>query len=230
MITKSEERKKAIKLRKKGHTYSEILREIPVAKSTLSLWLGQVGLSKKQKQNITKKKLDAAKRGAMAMKQLRIERVAKIRKETKKDIESISKRDLWLMGIMLYWAEGAKEKEGIRHGIGIDFGNSDPKMINLFLIWLNKIADVSYDDIYFTIYIHENSKNRLSFVRKYWAEHTKLPINKFQSVYFKKHNIKTVRKNIGDNYFGLLRVRVSKSSDLNRRIMGWVTRIDELTK
>lgn len=230
MIAKAEERKKAIKLRKSGHTYSEILKQVSVAKSTLSLWLREVGLSKKQKQKLTKKKLDAAKRGAVAMKQLRIERIEKIRKETRSDIGSISRRDLWLIGIMLYWAEGAKEKEGRKQGVGIDFGNSDPRMINIFLIWLNKIANIPYGDIYFTIYIHENSKNRLSSVRKHWAKHTKLPINKFQSVYFKKHNIKTVRKKIGDNYFGLLRVRVRKSSDLNRRIMGWVTRIDELTK
>jgi len=49
MIFKFKEKEKAIKLRKRGFSYSEILREIPVAKSTLSLWLRSVGLAKKQR-------------------------------------------------------------------------------------------------------------------------------------------------------------------------------------
>ncbi len=40
----SGEKEKAIALRKQGKTYSEILAKIPVAKSTLSLWLHDVGL------------------------------------------------------------------------------------------------------------------------------------------------------------------------------------------
>lgn len=230
MIAKSKEKNKAIKLREKGLTYSEILKEIPVAKSTLSLWLREVGLSKGQKQTLTKKRLDAAKRGAMVMKQLRIDRVKKIKEDTKKDIESVSKRDLWLMGIMLYWAEGAKEKEGRNPGVGIDFGNSDPKMVNLFLKWLHEIIGRPWSDIHYVIYIHENSENRLSEVRKYWSKHTGRPINEFKSVFLKKHKIKTNRLNVGKDYFGLLRIKVRRSSDINRKVMGWVERINELTR
>ncbi len=47
-MAKIELRKKAIDLAK-GKTYSEILKDIPVAKSTLSLWLRWVGLSVRQK-------------------------------------------------------------------------------------------------------------------------------------------------------------------------------------
>ena len=53
----------AIELRKAGLTYSEILSKIPVAKSTLSDWLYSVGLSKKQKQRITEKRLAASLKG-----------------------------------------------------------------------------------------------------------------------------------------------------------------------
>ena len=55
MIEKREEKEKAIKLRKQGKTYSEILSVVPVAKSTLAIWLQSVSLGKKQKQRITKK-------------------------------------------------------------------------------------------------------------------------------------------------------------------------------
>jgi len=55
MVYLNEDYKKAIELRKKGLSYSEILKCVPVAKSTLSLWLRSVGLSKKQRQRLTDK-------------------------------------------------------------------------------------------------------------------------------------------------------------------------------
>jgi orotate phosphoribosyltransferase-like protein len=52
-------KQKAIQLRMNGLTYSEILKCIPVAKSTVSLWLREVDLSVPQKQRITKKRIAA---------------------------------------------------------------------------------------------------------------------------------------------------------------------------
>ena len=57
MILKTREKIKAVNLRKSGKTYSEILKIVPVAKSTLSIWLREVGLSKVQKQTITKRQI-----------------------------------------------------------------------------------------------------------------------------------------------------------------------------
>ena len=71
MIPKIEEKNKAIELRKQGLSYKEILEQISVAKSSLSLWLRNVGLSKKQKQRLTEKKLKSALRGAKRKKEIR---------------------------------------------------------------------------------------------------------------------------------------------------------------
>jgi len=76
---KSKLKDKAIDLRKQGLSYSEILKKIPVAKSTLSDWLHSVGLSKNQKQRITEKKLAAIKRGGEAKRRKRIEKTKKIK-------------------------------------------------------------------------------------------------------------------------------------------------------
>ena len=59
MLAKLKEKQKAIKFRRKGLSYSEILKKIPVAKSTLSLWLRTVRLAKRQKQRLTEKRLAA---------------------------------------------------------------------------------------------------------------------------------------------------------------------------
>ena len=221
MIIKNELKSKAIELRKQGFSYSEILKQIPVAKSTLSVWLKNVGLSKKQKQKLTKKKLEAALKGAKTRKDNRIAITQKIYDESKKDVGAISKRELWLMGAMLYWAEGHKEKE-YRPGSGAQFTNSDPQMIKLFLIWLDKICGIKANEITFSIYIHENSKNNTESVKKYWKDITGFKKDNFSQFYFKKSNIKTLRKNIGDSYFGVLRVKVKASSVLQRKIAGWI--------
>lgn len=109
-MTKENLKNKAIQLRKKGKSYSEILEKVSVARSTLSLWLRLVNLSKRQKQNLTLKKLQAAWWGGEVKKLDRIERSKKIIEQAKMEIKKITNKDLWLLGIMLYWAEGSKEK------------------------------------------------------------------------------------------------------------------------
>ena len=112
---KEEIKTKAINLRREGLSYSEILKKIPVAKSTLSLWLRSVNLTKRQNQRLTEKKLLAIKKGGQSRKNWRLLNTQQIKEqaflEAKKKIKKIDARDLWLMGIMLYWAEGSKEKE-----------------------------------------------------------------------------------------------------------------------
>ncbi|QQG44473.1 MAG: hypothetical protein HYW86_00970 [Candidatus Roizmanbacteria bacterium] len=105
-------REEAIKLRKTGLSYSEIQAKVPVARSTLSLWLRSEGLSIRQKQRLTEKKLMSIRRGWEAWKRQRIDRVNLIKDEARKEIRKINIKNehLLLMGTMLYWAEGAKEK------------------------------------------------------------------------------------------------------------------------
>lgn len=222
-MSKYEEKEKAIGLRKQGKSYKEILDEIGVAKSTLSLWLRSVNLSKEQKRRLTQKSIDAAKRGAKRKKEKRVEITREIKEKAAKEIKSISKKELWLMGIMLYWAEGSKEKSKSSQ---VEFMNSDPAMIRLFIKWLLEIVKVREEDLIFEIYIHENHKDRLKIVRKYWSESLVLPVAYFQTIRFKKHKVKTIRKNIGDKYFGIIKLKVRKSTNLNRRIAGWAEGID----
>jgi hypothetical protein len=220
-MPKIKEKEQAVLLRKQGKTYDEILKEVDVARSTLSLWLRDVGLGKKQYQRITERKKAAQRTGALAHKNKRITSQEKIYAQARAEIGDISKRELWLIGIALYWAEGKKEKES-RPGHGMEFINSDPRMIRVFLRWLQECCGVTLAGISFSIYIHESHKDKLDLIRTFWSEKTELPIFLFTKCYFKKHNIKTKRKNVGDLYNGLLRVRVCRSSVLHRKITGWI--------
>ena len=219
-------KEKAIQLRKAGSTYSEILRSVPVAKSTISLWLRSVGLSVAQRQKLTQKKLEAAKRGGEARKRHRIQLTERILREAAKEVGKITPRELWLIGAMLYWAEGSKEKEG-NYGVGVQFTNSDPHMVKLFLKWLTDVCKVPKGEIYFDIFIHENSKNSVEQVKKYWSSATNFSEHHFPHLYFKRNKVKTNRKNVGESYFGLVKVRVRASSILNRKIAGWTRGVIE---
>lgn len=223
---KKDLKNKSIELRKKGLSYSEIIERVPASIASLSLWLKSVKLSKIQENHLKEKQVASAILGAQAKKNKRIILVQEIISESKKQVGKISQRELWLLGIMLYWAEGSKEKEN-NIGVGIQFSNSDPEMIRLFIKWLIEICGVDRKRIIFDIFIHENSKNKLDKVIDYWIKATGFSKQHFPHIYFKKNKIKTKRKNIGDNYFGLVKLIVRASSDLNRKIAGWTQGVIE---
>lgn len=226
MKTKTELKIQAQNLRRKGYSYSEIRKEVPVAKSTLTLWLREIGLVKRQKQRLTQRRLEAALRGAQKRKQDRILRTEEIYSRSAEEVKSISKRELWLIGIALYWAEGSKEKPNYR-GAEVRFSNSDPLMIKLFLKWLVEVCKVPLERIKFSLYIHENCKPRLNKVIDFWSRCTNISRSEFKYIYFKKNKINTLRKNVGEDYFGVLRISVKTSSELNRKITGWVRGINK---
>lgn len=220
-MSKKNLKNKAIQLRKEGNSYSEILKEISVSRSTLSLWLRSVNLSKRQKQELTFKKLQAAWRGGEVKKRKRIENSKKIIEQAKMEIGRITDRDAWIAGIMLYWAEGSKQKE-TNISAGIMFSNSDPIMLRFFINWLRKYLNVTRQDMILEIYFHENFKSKQNDFIKYWSNELDFPIEKFDRIYFKKNIIKTKRKNVGVKYHGQINVKVRRSTNLNRRISGWI--------
>ena len=221
MVRNKEYYEKAIKLRREGLSYNEILRQVPVAKSTIALWLHSVGLSKRVKHILTEKKRLAALSGAKARHDERIRSTRQIFKKCKEELGPLSKRDIFILGIALYWAEGSKEKEE-KPGSSVRFTNSDARMVKLFLVWLLDIAKVTKEKIHFSIYIHANQADYIDRQRIYWSEQTGFDLSCFNRVYYKVHRLKTNRINIGDSYHGVLNVNVRSSSVLLRKIAGWV--------
>ena len=191
---KTDAREKAIILRKKGFTYSEILEEIPVAKSTLSLWLRQVHLAKKQEQRLTEKRKAAQLRGAAARHAQRVTITDSILKSSRRDIGILSKKELWLIGLALYWAEGGKEK-AYAGANGVDLANTDPRMIRFFVRWLTKCCGIPTSRIYAHLYIHEYQRENAEEAVKYWSVSSGLAVAQITGVYFKRHNPTRVQHN-----------------------------------
>ena len=219
-------KQKAIVLRESGLSYSEILKKVPVAKSTLSLWLRSEGLSNIQKQRFTEKKYISVRIGGITKRKNRILMTQKIINKSKREINYIDSQKLKIIGAILYWCEGTKQKEN-NVSQGVVFSNSDPKMIKLFMKWLNVCLQISNNDIIVEIYIHKTKLNKIDKIREYWTKIIGFPEDSINKIYIKKGQLKTKRINSGENYFGLLRVKVRNSTNLNRCITGWVEGICE---
>jgi len=130
-----------------------------------------------------------------------------------------------LLGIALYWGEGSKIKPW-RISDGVIFSNMDSEMALIFEKWLNEKLGVSKNNLRFQLYIHETIKD-VDRIKQFWSK--KLQINKDEiNVYYKKNKINTLRKNIGNDYNGLIRIKVLKSTDLNRRIAGYIEGLVDL--
>lgn len=218
---RTSERDRAITLRKQGQTYSEILKAIPVAKSTLSIWLRSVGLAKKQKQILSDKKRDAALRGAQAKRFQKEERIRQIKTIARAEIGKLTEREKWLIGTALYWGEGSKEKD-YHPGSGLVFNNSDPVMTKFYINWLEDVCHIPRTRIQLTLYVHDTKRADVEKIKVFWTSYLHFPKDSIAGVYFKKSRIRTVRRNTGSLYCGTMRVKVSGSSALNRKVAGWV--------
>ena len=216
MIRKEKLKNEVIALRKKGMSYSEILRQIPVAKSTISLWLQDVGLAKKQKQLITEKRIAGRLRAVEAVRRNKINRIKDIKDSAMKETPLLIRDPFWLAGVILYWGEGSKEHD---KACPVKFTNMDLQMHQLFLKWAHKYLSATNESLLFELFIHK--KADIERAKKYWMQNLGFHENRLR-IYLKKHNPKTKRKRIGDDYHGVLAVYVYKSIQLNRKIAGWI--------
>jgi hypothetical protein len=76
-------------------------------------------------------------------------------------------------------------------------------------------------DLSFRVCIHETAD--VEAAQRFWLEVTGATIDQFATPTMKRHNPKTVRKNVGDTYHGCLRIDVHRSADLYRKIEGWAS-------
>lgn len=137
---------KAIELRVSGKSLNEIKREIgPIAKSTLSLWLKNISLSKAKRENLAERMKGRIEQGRLKTVQIRkihrLERIAQAEKEAKNEFQELSKNPLFSVGIGLYLGEGSKTEQEFK------FTNSDPNIIRTMIYWLKEIIGIDSEKI-----------------------------------------------------------------------------------
>jgi hypothetical protein len=198
-------------LRRGGYSYSEIQKFVNIPKATLAFWFQDLKLSEEQLARLRKKSSEAILTGTKSRSDNIARKIEQIELSAIKDIGKLSKRELWLMGIVLYWRN--KNKNDVRKGV--TFTSSDPDLIRLFLKWLKEVGQIEENEIALDLFLGrpKDKKEALNF----WSIETGFSEGNFGNFYYYKRPSKSI-----------LRIRVKASSMLARQLAGWIKSIQTL--
>lgn len=218
---KDEVRAAAVALRKAGKTYDEIAEELGVSKSSCSLWLRDLPHPEEDPERAAaaqERRIEASRVRARLAMDARDEEGQQVAASIAAAVGPVTSRDLLLALAASYWCEGAKRKPWNRQEI-VKWMNSDPVLVVLFLEGLAELG-ISSDRLSLRLHIHESADEHAA--RTWWAEHTGVPADRFRRSTIKRHNPKTTRRNIGDDYRGCLCISVLQSRTLYIAFAGLV--------
>lgn len=209
---KEKEKNQAIALRNKGCSMGEIAQKIGVSKSSVSLWVGKIQLTSRQRKTLSLK--------GHTKEAIENRRFSRLRNESakrqviidiaQKQIEHLTEKELWIAGTMLYWAEGRKVGRGV-----VQFSNSDPEMIKIMMAYFRRICHVPEEKFRGCIHPHLDYKK----AEKYWSDIASIPLSQFYKTY-RKMNVASKHKR--DNIpLGTFDIYIC-STELFLKIFGWV--------
>ena len=222
----------ALKYRLQGKSYNEINKLLNIPKSTLSGWFLNLQLSTKAKQRLDSRVKEGSLKGLLKKNKqqttLAHQKAKSIRQKSAQDILGISKQELLVIGVALYWGEGYKRpimKNGIARSYHpISLSNSDPKLIVTFLKFLREICEVDEKKIKagLRIFEHQNSNQLLQF----WSKLTKIPKEQFEKIYTGISRSSLGKRPYNTLPYGTIQIRVHDTA-LFHKIMGWLESIQQ---
>ncbi len=205
-------REKFNQLRKRGKTYSEILKilKVHVPKGTLSYWSSKISLSRQSLQLLEASRKVALTKAQKISLERRRERQYNFLQELKSKNEyllsKVDKDISKLMLAMLYLGEGSKHSA--RSGLAL--GNSDPGIIKLYVMLLNKCYGKSFDQL--RCWISYRADQDLNTLIAFWSSITGIPVNQF---YKTKPDPRSIgKKTLKTNYNGVCVVSCLKSTKI----------------
>ncbi|OGM90556.1 hypothetical protein A2755_03310 [Candidatus Wolfebacteria bacterium RIFCSPHIGHO2_01_FULL_48_22] len=185
-----------------------------VAKGSVSVWVRNVSLTPEQKKFLSQKNYtrEAVERRRQTRLKNENARREIIIQKARSQISPILKKELWLIGSILYWAEGGKTRRDL-----VRFSNSDPEMIRLILKFFRKVCNVSEEKIKVHVHIHPHLDHISA--EKYWSHITKIPLTRFYKTY---RGVSKASKQTRQTLpYGTCDVYIA-STELFLKIYGWV--------
>lgn len=177
-------KERACDLRSQGWSYKEIMKEVPVAKSTISLWCRDVPMSQEQRRSLSKR-WDTQRLGIKAIQKMFWKRRCDAFEKGVK-MASTVRDDAFVAGVMIHWAEGNK-----KNNAGI--ANSDARVIKMMVVWFEKYFLVKKSSL--AIHLHLHSGQNEENMKKYWSRVTGVPLKNFSKSFVKPEG-SGYRKNI----------------------------------
>jgi len=223
-MAKSILRREARDLRSKGLGIKTIAHKLDVSSSSVSLWCRDIILRPEQIKELERhsrdpqygRRLEYTKR----LRETKNKKIHLLFEEGKNEVGTVTKRELFIAGIALYWAEGFK-KDNL-----VGFSNSDPAMIAIFMKWLH-LCSVEKNRLKFRVGVNEAYRDKVRDIEGYWRKILHIQADHFQKPFFQRVQWKKIYDR-PEEYHGVLRVRVAKSTDLLRKIRGWIEGLKQI--
>lgn len=173
------DKEEAIALRRQGKSYRQIKEKLGVPKSTLATWLS----GEKWSQEVARVLSEQAKAQngvrMRALDKIRGEHLARVyeeaRAEATHEFEDLKYHPLFIAALMLYWGEGDRVSV---HGVRL--GNTDPKMLRVFFLFLRDICQIPPERIKAAVLIYPDLNEQEC--RSFWANEIGIPEFQFQKV------------------------------------------------
>ena len=189
-MTRFIDKEKALALRKKEMSYSQIKSILGINKSTLSGWLKDYPLSKARVDALRGKNEKRIERYRGTMKNKKDKRLNGFYLEEKAKIFPLTKRDFFIAGLFLYWVEGSKTISTT-----VCVSNTDPSISNFFIDWALKHLKVPKEKI--NILLHLYNDMDINKEIEFWSRRLNIPKSQFKKPYIKRSSIKSI------NYKGM---------------------------
>ena len=186
-----------------GYSYSQIQEQVPVSKGLLSGWFKYIKLSEEQEKDLINKLGERSKKGVAKAAESNIfkrkVREADAKKEAKILYEKHKEDKLFIAGLCLYWAEGSKRVSSF------GFVNSDSKMVNFMIFWIQKYLGIDIKSIFLRISTHADFINER--YEDFWSLETGIPPSQFKKTTYKPSRHGAYKKN--PLYKGCVRIEIA---------------------
>jgi len=202
---KPKEREEARRLRQKeGISIGKIAKKLNVSKSSVSLWVRDIKLTKKQLEALSYQSRNGEKRKQISKKERE-----KLQKQGK--LEADCNNFLHVVGCMLYWAEGWRKN----NRNCVSFSNSSVHMLKLFLAFLRNSYHITDDKISIAINCYSDL-HKVEKIEQYWINNLGLPDSCLRKTIVDKRPRYTKRKRNGLLEYGTCKMMVYNTEVIQR--------------
>ena len=179
------DKEKALSLRKKGMSYGQIKKELGISKSTLSNWLRDYPLSKERIKELRDCNEQRIERFRETMRGKKEVRLLDFYNKERDNINFLSKREVYLAGLFLYWGEGGKSLYAAR----LQISNTDPAVIKFFIYWL-QLLGVAKSKIRAQLHLY----NDMDIDRElnFWVKTLEMNKGQFSKPYIKQTSLRNI--------------------------------------
>lgn len=146
----------------------DIADELGASRGQVSVWVRDVEFEPHPRRR-------GQRRGPNALQQAKQAEIDRLHAKGVARIGQLTEKEFLVAGAALYAGEGSKTDGAVQ------FANSDPRMILMFVTWLRRFFPIVEDRLRIRLYLHEGLD--LAEATQFWSALTRVPEAQFRSPY-----------------------------------------------